>query len=442
VGAHGFEVVQESPSRTSLNIRGTVASIEKAFGTRLDEYQDSRGRFRAPATALQLDATFSRVVVAMMGLDDALLPQPLAHPPPPNAPQANNGSQTPPDLEARYGVDVAGTMYGVHGEGQTLAILGAGDPPSLTKDIDPFVNKYKPLVSFDRTTQYTQILLGGPNRDPDTLAQTEYGENVLDIDMAMGMAPAASVIHVITATNSYLFEQGIPYIVNQIPQAHAVSVSYGSCERGAAEFELITLDQLFQQAKAQGQQWFFATGDNGTDGCQDMTSNAILSPGWPTTSIYVMGVGGTQLSAGVEQAWTDGGGGQSEIVDKPAYQDGIGPYPNDGVRDTPDVAALAGNPGVTIYAQGAAQPGWQGTSVATPLFASTWVLLDQSQGGHGLRNSHEEIYKLGAAGLGFHDITKGNNGGATPGYNALPGYDLATGWGSPDLPSLIANWTN
>ncbi len=439
--ANGFQIVAESPSRTTLNVRGTVAVIEQSFHTRLDNYQDKHGTFRAPAVEPQFDAALSPVLRAIVGLDNASLPHPLLKPPPGNSPDANNGSQLPADLQARYGVDVAGTTYGVHGEGETVAILGAGDPPVPASDIDPFIKKFAAQVTFNRLTQYTQILLGGPNRDPDTLAENEYTENIIDISMVMALAPQASVVHVITATNGDLFEQGVPYIINQVPQAHAASVSYGFCER-FADSEISSLDELFQQAKAQGQQWFFASGDDGTDGCQDTDANAILSVGWPVSSIYVIGVGGTSLVNGVEEAWANGGGGQSEIIAKPPYQIGVGPYPDDGVRDTPDVAALGGDPGVTLYVQNSLSPGWEGTSVATPLFAACWALLDQSLGGGGIRNSHEEIYTLGAAGLGFTDITTGNNSGNTPGYNALPGYDLATGWGSPNVPSLIQNWKN
>jgi hypothetical protein len=110
------------------------------------------------------------------------------------------------------------------------------------------------------------------------------------------------------------------------------------------------------------------------------------------------------------------------------------------VRDTPDIAALAGAPGVSTGYNGTISSS-EGTSCAAPITAALFVLLDQATGGKGLRNSLERVYQLGQAGVGFHDITSGsNNGGATAGFPALPGYDLATGWGTPDLPNLIKNW--
>src|SRR6185503_11371064 len=139
------------------------------------------------------------------------------------------------------------------GEGQTIAILGAGYPPSATRDVDAFVKKY--ALPFERAKQYTQILLGGPNRDSDSLAQSEYYEGVLDIDMVLNGAPKANVINVTSATNGGMFETGIPFIINNVPHAHTASISYGLCERYYAPW-VTTFDFMFQQAKAQGQQWF------------------------------------------------------------------------------------------------------------------------------------------------------------------------------------------
>jgi kumamolisin len=198
---------------------------------------------------------------------------------------------------------------------------------------------------------------------------------------------------------------------------------------------------LLSQAKAEGQAWFTASGDDGTDGCQDGPGNDVLSVDWPSASPYVISVGGTQISGGKEIAWAGSGGGQSEIVPKPAFQTGIGPYPNDGARDVPDVAALAGGPGVNTYSQGKIYAS-EGTSAAAPIWAGVWAVLDQAKGGTGFPMGTERLYQLGAAkSTAFHDIANGNSGnGTTPGYAAIAGYDLATGWGTPNLPQLIGSW--
>jgi kumamolisin len=324
------------------------------------------------------------------------------------------------------------TAPGVSGAGETVAILGAGDPPSLT-DLAGFVKTYS---LADYSTHYTQVLVGGPTRETTSEASQEQVEDTLDAEMVLGVAPNAGIIHAIVASNAGgLFEDGIAFVVNQIPQAHAVSVSFGSCERGAG-FSVEQMNDLFVQASMMGQTWFFSSGDNGTDGCQDMAATSVLAVDWPASSPYVIGVGGTQFDTkGVETAWTDGGGGQSELFPKPTWQTGVGPYPNDNARDVPDVAALAGDPGANIYAEAQIQP-VQGTSAAAPMWASMWSMIAESRGHVGIVNFHERLYGIGGTSA-YHDIIGGNNGSVIAGYDAIAGYDLATGWGSPNLTQLV-----
>jgi kumamolisin len=435
--AHDLEVVRTAAGRSTLTVRGTVAAIERAFGTSLHMYEDDLGTFRAPTAEPRLDPAMAEVVSGVVGLDDARrwlshrLELPNTQP---------NSANSPTDLRSLYNVK---TTY--QGQGETVAILGTGGPPDPVVDVLLFAQKYAGLTAL-ATQQYSQVFVGGPNRDPAKVASGEYGENTLDIDMVLAIAPKATIVHVFTATNAPgLFTDGISYVVNNLPQAHAVTVSFGSCERGAAS-EMPVINALLKQAKAQGQQWFFASGDAGTDGCQDGAGNKIISAGWPASSPFAVGVGGEQLASdGSEQAWGEkggggGGGGPSESFDKPAYQMGV--TPDDGARDEPDVVALAGYPGVMQIANGKLT-GSAGTSAAAPMWAAMWALIDQSQGGKGLPTGLENLYKLAGAGTGFRDITAGTNGdGTTPGFPAVAGFDLATGWGAPNLTTLIAGWNN
>ena len=168
----------------------------------------------------------------------------------------------------------------------------------------------------------------------------------------------------------------------------------------------------------------------------------MLSVNWPASSPYVLGGRRHRdCRRRREIAWSGGGGGTSEIIDKPAFQitqAGVARArtPADGVRDEPDVAAIAGVPGVAIYGQGMLFAGVQGTSVATPVWAGIWALLDEAKGNHaGFSDGAERLYRIGAAnGSGLVDITSGNNGdGTTPGYAAKAGWDFATGWGVPNV---------
>jgi subtilase family serine protease len=147
------------------------------------------------------------------------------------------------------------------------------------------------------------------------------------------------------------------------------------------------------------------------------------------------------------------GGGPSVIFPKPGWQAGMG-VPDDGARDIPDVAMGANGtdePGFFVAAQTApcsaasAGPTFMvvgGTSIATPMWAGISRLIAQTQGVTRLGNINSRIYELGnlhSPASGLHDITVGNNNdNGIIGYNATPGFDLVTGWGSPDIAKLIA----
>jgi uncharacterized repeat protein (TIGR01451 family) len=113
------------------------------------------------------------------------------------------------------------------------------------------------------------------------------------------------------------------------------------------------------------------------------------------------------------------------------------------LRNVPDVALTADNIYV-IYEEGFSGY-FGGTSCAAPLWAAYTALVNQQatslkQPPVGFLNS--AIYAIGLSANYtncFHDITTGNNTNATVGnaYFAVPGYDLATGWGTPNGSNLI-----
>ena len=85
-----------------------------------------------------------------------------------------------------------------------------------------------------------------------------------------------------------------------------------------------------------------------------------------------------------------------------------------------------------------------GTSASAPIWAALIALADQYAGRHlGLVNP--AIYQIARSPRyhqAFHDITTGNNTVQFPpttvtGYQAAPGWDPVTGWGSPDAQVLI-----
>ena len=174
-----------------------------------------------------------------------------------------------------------------------------------------------------------------------------------------------------------------------------------------------------------------------------------------------------------------GSGGVSIVYGLPSWQTGSGipaTVPsgvNANGRSLPDVSVMSGNgyDFATWLVCDASEPcssvssggydGYGGTSTAAPAFAGILALVQQKTGSR-LGQAAQELYALynsSHASSVFHDVTTGNNSvpcvsGTTncaldsegddfeTGYNALSGYDLASGLGSVDATQLVNYWSS
>ena len=122
--------------------------------------------------------------------------------------------------------------------------------------------------------------------------------------------------------------------------------------------------------------------------------------------------------------------------------------PDDGARDEPDVSALAGPPYITSSSGrigGDRSVG--GTSAATPIWAGVWALLEQAKSHVRRSPTALESSTRSARPRRPRRLQRRHHGEqrrpgrhGPGGYAAAAGYDLATGWGTPNVPQLIANW--
>jgi hypothetical protein len=164
-------------------------------------------------------------------------------------------------------------------------------------------------------------------------------------------------------------------------------------------------------------------------------------------------VGGTVLSTATngswqsETAWGQGSGGISATYSIPYWQQNVSMTNNMGsttMRNIPDVAMTAANI-LVIHDQGVTNV-YNGTSFAAPLWAGFMALVNQRAAANGKPPAgfiNPAIYALGTRSnytACFHDITTGNNinSGSPAAYFAVPGYDLCTGWGTPNGSNLIS----
>ena len=318
------------------------------------------------------------------------------------------------------------------------------------------------------------------------------GEAALDIENLIGLAPNVNVL-VYQGPNSNSGAPGSgPYdtfsaIVNQ-DRARVVTVSWGQCEAALGRSDAAAENSLFQQATVQGQSIVAASGDSGAEDCDTGGAMPQTAPAVddPSSQPFVTGVGGTTLSVlgprPTESVWNSGGtvlsgmlqpgaggGGISSFWAMAAPQASSAPalnvrtaqaagtacgHPGGFCRQVPDVAA-DGDPatGYLIYWNGrgsiGGEPaGWQGiggTSGAAPLWAALLALTDGSRAcaGAPIGYANPSLYAVagGAYAEDFNDVTTGNNDftGTNGGrFAATPGYDPASGLGTPNAASLAA----
>jgi subtilase family serine protease len=438
------------PQRTSIEVSGLAGSVNRLLGVTLVDWRSASGEmFHRPSGQLSIPADVQQAVAAILGLDT----EPLLRP----AFGGILGSGVPdlgllPDGVAKaYEIDQLHEA-GFNGAGQTVAILSFDTyTPS---DVDLFDQREGisgPPVELVR-------LRGAP---------TEPGggtsEVALDIQVIRGIAPQARLIDYEGPNTSDGFA-GLMARVVADGKADIVSISWGLCEKYDLESALRAEEREFAAAFAAGISVFAASGDDGSYDCRrvdafddpfkrDLSQNAH----WPATSPSTIGVGGTFLSVRQDGTYLDeagweeplsgagGGGGLSEIMDRPSWQQGAGVdnAESNGMRQVPDVAGPADPSSgfLVIYTepgQGLVSFEIGGTSAAAPFWAASMVLTRQlaaSEGVNGLGALGPTLYQVSAeqpAGAVFHDVVRGGN----LLFEAGPGWDYSTGLGSPRVSQL------
>ncbi len=345
-----------------------------------------------------------------------------------------SGEYLPSDMRAAY--------YGggsLTGAGQSIGIF------SFDGYLDSDVQLYYSMTGMSSTVPIKNVLVDGfsgacTTVSSPTSSNCDDGEQVLDIVNAIGMAPGITQI---------LFYEGShsSEILNQMATdnvAKVLSSSWGWTSEHAPSDE-----PIFQEFAAQGQSFVSASGDQG--GFNSSTYS------FPEVDPYVTQVGGTDLTTtgpggtwSAETGWPQSGGGYVKGTLIPSWQQlkGVINSSNRGsktLRNSPDVAAESNFDNPTVV-NGSYVTGFGGTSFAAPRWAGFLALVNQQAVANGRGTVgfiNPALYNIGISksySSAFHDITSGSNppaAGGGSGFNAVPGYDLVTGWGSPAGAGLI-----
>lgn len=381
------------------------------------------------------------------------------------------------------------------GTGQTILIVDAFGSPTVANDLATFDTRFGIPSPPSFTILCPQE--GCPVSDFTDTHHDEVGwafETGLDVQYAHAMAPGANIVLVVASTSS-------GNAINAA-EAQAISLYPGaimSQSFGIPEFlvhnnnaQINQANKNYLAAQAAGITVFASAGDSGaTNGGSFANANfpasnplntavtgteglPYIAPG--TVSSCAMGATcvaglasvtgpcnsgrtfGTPQCApagyGGEQVWNEArfgaatGGGPSSLFGVPSFQSGLGL----SSRVAADVSYNAAiNGGVLVFTSFLGFNAFffvGGTSAGSPQWAAIAALADQAAG-HALGTLNPAIYKVAnnptMYANDFHDITVGNNQltGTSAGFNAVTGWDAASGWGTPNvanlIPDLVAN---
>ena len=310
---------------------------------------------------------------------------------------------TPAQLQAQYGLPAA-YQEGLDGTGQTIVLLEAFGYPTNESDANAlFTLAGLPLLT---SSNFKVVYPEGKPVDPNAGILSGWDiEIALDTQWAHTIAPGAKIIVVAAAGQdnedfidaiSYITDNHLGFTVNDSWEVDQ--------DAFAGPLEEEAFDNVLKVAAAKGISFQFSSGDGGDGGL----GTPIGAPGVPSNSPHATAVGGTSIvnninGTGFEPLgwgtslaelnadavvdppfpffYGGSGGGESIFFPKPSWQ---GALPGTG-REVPDVSALAdpwtGVPiVVTVNGVQELEPGWGGTSLASPIFTAFWAIANQEAG--------------------------------------------------------------
>jgi subtilase family serine protease len=445
---NGFKVAETSRNRVNLDVIGSVETIEKAFNVHMGLYQHptEARTFYAPDREPTADLPFQLWHIS--GLDNfSTAHHMLTHR---NASSLTVHTNSTPgscpgpsycssDMRAAYYESTTLT-----GSGQSLGLFEL-----LGTDLTDLDDYYK-NAGQTNNVPITLQSVGGNSTSCLYKDGCDDTEQTIDLTQALGMAPGLSSLVMYCGGEDPVDDTAIfEAMATANPLQAQLSSSWAWIPADPTQD-----NPYFEEFAAQGQNLFSAAGDDGSW----QTAEFV----WPSDSVYLTSVGGTDLTTtgpggdwSSETAWSDGGGGYSP--DKfaiPSWQTAAAAgcaKCSQKYRNGPDVSANANftfyvcsDQGDNPYFGGKECAGnvFGGTSFAAPMWAGYLALANQQYLENGgtstlgfINPTLYTIYGTSSYDTDFHDITSGCQEGG--GYCATVGYDPVTGLGSPNGAALI-----
>jgi kumamolisin len=427
---NNLTVGEVSLERRTVKLEGTAADMMRAFDVQLGQYEHLGHHYRARSGPIKVPSDLASHIEAVLGLDNR--PQAKAHfrirPQPSAVAAAASVSYSPRQIAQLYNFPLD-----VDGAGETIGILELG-------------GGYKPA---DLQTYFAGLAIKEPKvitvsvdkaKNSPTNPSSADGEVLLDIEVIGAVAPGARIAVYFAPNTDQGFQDALTTAIHdKTNKPSVISISWGGPESSWTAQAMDAFDSAAQAAAALGVTVCAASGD---DGSSDGVTDGKNHVDFPSSSPHILACGGTSLqsasgSISSESVWNDGakggagGGGFSTQFALPAWQSSAG-ISGSG-RGVPDVSGDADpQTGYNVLVDGQSMV-IGGTSAVAPLWSGLIALLNQKLGKR-LGFVQPALYGMSKTAKGFHDITAGSNGA----FSAGPGWDPASGLGSPSGQNLLS----
>ncbi len=451
-----------SKLRTHLAIDGKASTFARVLKVKFVIHNYNGRKFYAPDSPPQIPQFLANSIDAVTGLDNYSaqpvhdLTMQFKSPSTVKRP----GQDCSPLDQTLLPRDVAGAyghsqlwQRGLNGENMTVNLV------EIDGSYRDDVQNYLDCISFKGHVQFINI--DGHPGDAE-------GESALDIQMVAGLARSANINvyqtdgsnnsgDIWTQVNDEL-QQILNDNTGNANSGNVVSVSLGAAEGELSSGDVTAIDSSLQQlTRVEHMTVFVASGDCGAFTDQHYGD---LSVSFPASDPWATSVGGTVLQVDGnrnrvgESVWSDGsqrsscqnawgsGGGNSTLFKTPGWQSapGVRNQYSRSARQLPDVAAAAY--GLAVYFNGQ----WGavgGTSAAAPIWAAGLALVNEGllKQAHTFGYGPQIFYQAESKGNGgqpYYDVTRGNN----LYFPATPGWDFASGLGTPNLADFYQAMNN
>jgi subtilase family serine protease len=478
--AHGLTLLTVADNNMYVKVQGTVGQIEKAFHVQIDNFSLNGNVYMANTADPSVSDNSGGLIAAVTGLDDyGYQPMAMRQTNPDGKPVApipltsssngaffesqcfrgvqtvnfSGGGNTATYTGNRYGADITNgdlghlapcgyqpsevqTAYnmtplykaGLDGTGETIVITDAFGAPTIQDDANLFSAVYG-LPPLNSTNFQILRAPGALNHPPNKRFTNPAGwadEITLDVEWVHAMAPGAKIVLVIGPNNGSDLDEAVNYaVVHHL--GNTISNSWSAFEGFGNPAQFNRMNRILEAAAVQGVDVNFSSGDFG----DNTVVVGFKTVGFPTSSPFATGVGGTSLALNPDNSimfqtgwgtnftriaepetkagsaptvpplrfgFQDGaGGGTSLTFAKPAFQSGL----PGTMRMVPDISFLADpETGVEIIESVQTPNGPEpnvfvigGTSLACPMFSALMGIAAQ-KAGHGLGQAAPLVYNL------------------------------------------------